>query len=566
MDQPYITAMKPTIEEILVEEGYISRQQLRRLRLFHKKCPERSVTELLTELGYADETRILMCAAGREHLEVADLKKLTPDPDVLSLIPAGFAVRNRLLPLSCPDQILTMACGFPLPSEALAEASLLTGREIRPVLVPSGELEDAVRAAYAGAKEETRKEHSGETQPLKEEFLTEEGDETAPAVRMVNRLIETAYRENASDIHVEPGRKTCIIRLRINGDLERHGEMELSFYHPMVTRLKLMGGMDIAEKRLPQDGKYRYQRGEIATDLRISTLPSVYGEKVVLRLLGNDRDRRLMDIRQLGMEPEQMGAFERMIKSPYGLVLVTGPTGSGKSTTLYAVLSRLAEGKINVVTVEDPVEKEIEGTVQVQVNTRAGLNFASALRSILRQDPDVIMVGEMRGEETAAMGVRAAITGHLVLSTLHTNDCPAVVNRLRNMGVPSYMIAAALTGAVAQRLVKVLCPCCKRRVKARQEQRQTLCRLAGKAAEEVWEAPGCESCRGTGYIHRRAIYEIMEVDGEIKEMILQEESAARIRKALRERGCPSLKDQAARLVAEGEIDLKEAERILYFGE
>ena len=285
--------------------------------------------------------------------------------------------------------------------------------------------------------------------------------ESAPVVRMVNTVIEEAFHKNASDIHVEPGKNDLVIRIRINGDLMVHTTLKMEYHRPMITRLKLMAGMDIAEKRLPQDGKYHYERGEVSTDLRISTLPSIYGEKAVLRLLGNDRNNSLMDIRRLGMEEEQRIVFEHILKAPHGMVLVTGPTGSGKTTTLYAAINRMVKKKINIVTVEDPAEKVMDGITQVQVNSKAGLTFASALRSILRQDPDVIMVGEMRDEETVAIGVRAAITGHLVLSTLHTNDCASTIHRLRNMGVPPYMAAASLSGIVAQRLVKLLCPNCR---------------------------------------------------------------------------------------------------------
>ena len=309
--------------------------------------------------------------------------------------------------------------------------------------------------------------------------------------------------------------------------------------------------------------KYRYEKEEMATDLRISTLPSVYGEKVVLRLLGNDRDSSLMDVRRLGMDEKQEEIFGRMLKAPFGIILVTGPTGSGKSTTLYAALSQLAEKKINCVTVEDPVEKLINGVTQVQVNAKAGLTFATALRSILRQDPDVIMVGEIRDEETADIGVRAAVTGHLVLSTLHTNDCVSAVYRLQNMGIPFYMIAAATTGVVAQRLVKVLCPHCRRKIKAGQQTKRLLYEVSGKEAEEVWEAVGCEECLNTGYSHRRAIYEMFELNETTKNMIRDGETAEKIRRYQRERGFLSLQEQAAQMVMCGEMDMEEAEKVIY---
>lgn len=285
--------------------------------------------------------------------------------------------------------------------------------------------------------------------------------------------------------------------------------------------------MDIAEKRLPQDGKYRYDRGQVKTDLRISALPTIYGEKIVLRLLNSARDDCLMDVRRLGMTEEQEEAFERFIKAPYGLVLVTGPTGCGKTTTLYAALNRLVRRKINVVTVEDPVEKAISGATQVQVNVKSGLTFAVALRAILRQDPDVIMIGEMRDGETASIGVRAAITGHLVFSTLHTNDCAASVARLLDMGVVPYMAAAALTGVIAQRLVKELCPHCRREYEPDGRERELLGGTAPEPVKRLWKPVGCSRCGNTGYSGRRAIYEFMEVDEEIGGMIQKGASPAR---------------------------------------
>ena len=380
---------------------------------------------------------------------------------------------------------------------------------------------------------------------------------------MVNSIIEEAFHRNASDIHVEPGQQDLTIRIRVNGDLLVHQVLGMEYHRPMVTRLKLMAGMDIAEKRLPQDGKYRYERGAVSTDLRISTLPSLNGEKAVLRLLGNDRDHSLMDIRRLGMEEEQQELFRDILRAPHGMVLVTGPTGSGKTTTLYAALNRMSRKKINVVTVEDPVEKIMEGITQVQVNPKAGLTFASALRSILRQDPDVIMVGEMRDEETVSMGVRAAVTGHLVLSTLHTNDCAAAVHRLRDMGVPPYMVAASLSGIVAQRLVKLLCPGCRAAYVPDGRERRLFRELSGAEPGRLWKPGSCSHCQGTGYIGRTAIYEMMEMDEPVREMILDNVPLSAIRSYQEKKGMKPLKAYALQMAERGETSMEEAEKILY---
>lgn len=504
-------SVKTNVEEMLVEKGIITRAQLERVKKVQFDHRDKSLTDIMLLLGYTTEAGILKCFSEKEADDVVCLDEKPADPAALAALPASFIRRNNVFPVCFAKGELVTAFTFPVDPHVLDEAEALSGM----------------------------------------------------VIRLVNTLIESAYKRNASDIHIEPGKDYLTIRFRINGDLGLYTEMEMLYHRPVVTRLKLMGGMDIAEKRLPQDGKYRYESQEITTDLRISTLPSVYGETVVLRLLGNDRDSNLMDIRRLGMSETQEEIFGRMLKAPFGIILVTGPTGSGKSTTLYAALNRLGAKKINRVTVEDPVEKVIPGVTQVQVNAKSGLTFAAVLRSILRQDPDVIMVGEMRDEETADIGVRAAVTGHLVLSTLHTNDCVSVIYRLKNMGIPFYMIAAALTGVVAQRLVKVLCPHCKRKVLAESGTRHLIRELTGEEVEEVWEAVGCGECQFTGYSHRTAVYEMLELDEKGRNMIRDGEAAEKIRYYQRERGFPSLQEQAAEMVIAGEMDMKEAENVIY---
>lgn len=545
-------SVKTNVEEMLVERGIITRQQLERIRTIQLDHRDKSLTDIMLLLGYTTEEGILKCFSEAEENDVVCLDEKTADPAALAMFPASFIRRNNIFPLCFEKGILVTAFTFPIDPDVLDKAEAVCGMKIRPVLTLASQMRNAI-AGLGNAYEHENEDGKA----------VEDKEDSAPAIRLVNTLIESAYKRNASDIHIEPGKDYLIIRFRINGDLGLYTEMEMSYHRSVVTRLKLMGGMDIAEKRLPQDGKYRYESEEVVTDLRISTLPSVFGEKVVLRLLGNDRDSALMDIRRLGMSETQEEIFSRMLKAPFGIILVTGPTGSGKSTTLYAALNRLGEKKINRVTVEDPVEKVLPGVTQVQVNAKSGLTFAAALRSILRQDPDVVMIGEMRDEETADIGVRAAITGHLVLSTLHTNDCVSVIYRLKNMGIPFYMIAAALTGVVAQRLVKVLCPYCKKKAFADKGTRHLIRDFTGEEMEEVWEAVGCGECQFTGYSHRTAVYEIFELNETVKNMIRDGESAEKIRYYQRERGFLSLQEQAARMVIAGEMDMKEAENVIY---
>ena len=566
---------KIPIENLLIDSGYLTRSQLDRAMRLKQGRLECSIEEILTEFGYVTEAALLTCAAARDHMEVAPFGPLKADRKSAAVIEPSFAVRNRILPMSFEEECLIVAAAYPVSPDVLDEVETLSGMKVRAVLAPEKELKQALKKAYGSAPEHVYGENpyvsmerpgvgvGAAAEASVSELAFMERVESAPVVRMVNTVIEEAFHKNASDIHVEPGKNDLVIRIRINGDLMVHTTLKMEYHRPMITRLKLMAGMDIAEKRLPQDGKYHYERGEVSTDLRISTLPSIYGEKAVLRLLGNDRNNSLMDIRRLGMEEEQRIVFEHILKAPHGMVLVTGPTGSGKTTTLYAAINRMVKKKINIVTVEDPAEKVMDGITQVQVNSKAGLTFASALRSILRQDPDVIMVGEMRDEETADIGVRAAVTGHLVLSTLHTNDCVSVIYRLKNMGIPFYMIAAALTGVVAQRLVKVLCPHCKRKVLAESGTRHLIRELTGEEVEEVWEAVGCGECQFTGYSHRTAVYEMLELDEKGRNMIRDGEAAEKIRYYQRERGFPSLQEQAAEMVIAGEMDMKEAENVIY---
>ena len=562
---------KIPIENLLIDRGYLTRRQMDRVMRLKEGRPERSIEEILTEFGYVTEAALLTCAAVRDHMEVAPSGPLRADRKAAAVIEPSFAMRNRILPMRFEEECLLVAAAYPVSPDVLDEVATLSGKEVRAVLAPEKELRKALRKAYGYAPEHVYGENA--YFPMETPGTAPEGSgselsfmervESAPVVRMVNAVIEDAFHKNASDIHVEPGRKDLVIRIRINGDLIVHTTLKMEYHRPMITRLKLMAGMDIAEKRLPQDGKYHYERGEVSTDLRISTLPSIYGEKAVLRLLRNDRDNSLMDIRRLGMEEEQRTVFEHILKAPHGMVLVTGPTGSGKTTTLYAALNRMVEKKINIVTVEDPVEKIMEGITQVQVNPKAGLTFASALRSILRQDPDVIMVGEMRDEETAAIGVRAAITGHLVLSTLHTNDCASTIHRLRNMGVPPYMAAASLSGIVAQRLVKLLCPNCREPYEPDGRERRIFAERRADVPDRLWRSAGCPLCGGTGYVRRTAVYEMMDVDEQIKAMILDNEPLLSIREYQEQKGSMPIRNHVLRMAARGETDMEEAEKILY---
>ena len=559
--------MNIPVETLLLERGLLTERQLRRAMEFRERCPDKALEEILLDFGYVSEAALLACLGERDGLEVVDLSEYKVDPEASGLISHNFSDQYQVLPIGIRNGKLVVAARDPLMFDVFDEIEAAAGMELTVVLAAAESIRNCAAAVYreqdlSNAVQKVNKEVLGSGYS-REVSAASERVEGTPIVKMVNTLIEQAYARGASDIHVEPMEDRLVIRLRVNGDLVEHASMAMEAHRPIVTRLKIMGGMDIAEKRLPQDGKYRYDRGQVKTDLRISALPTIYGEKIVLRLLNSARDDCLMDVRRLGMTEEQEEIFERFIKAPYGLVLVTGPTGSGKTTTLYAALNRLVRRKINVVAVEDPVEKAISGATQVQVNVKSGLTFAVALRAILRQDPDVIMIGEMRDGETASIGVRAAITGHLVFSTLHTNDCAASVARLLDMGVVPYMAAAALTGVIAQSLVKELCPHCRREYEPDGRERELLGGTAPEPVKRLWKPVGCSRCGNTNYSGRRAIYEFMEVDEEIGGMIQKGASPREIRTVLRKNGSKSLREQARDMTIRGETSVEELEKIIY---
>ncbi len=559
--------MNIPIETLLLKHGCITECQMNRALEFQKQRPGRPLETILMDFGYVSEPDILKCLGERDGLPVVDLKGYKINPEAVRTVSLTFAEQYQVLPIDFKEGRLVVAARDSLMFDVFDEIEAISGKEVEVCLAAAEDIVNCAREVYRDHALNAAVEDvnlavtsQGGERDFGEVSRQVEG---TPVVKMVNTLIEQAYAKGASDIHVEPSQDQLVIRIRVNGDLIVHTAMSMEAHRPITTRLKIMGGMDIAEKRIPQDGKHQYNRNGIRADLRISALPTVYGEKLVLRLLNSSRDERYLDVRQLGMTEKQVLFFEQILKAPYGILLVTGPTGGGKSTTLYAAMYQLAKRNINVVSVEDPVEKLISGASQVQVNVKAGLTFATALRAILRQDPDVIMVGEMRDSETASMGVRAAITGHLVLSTLHTNDCAASITRLLDMGVAPYMAAAALTAIVSQRLIKELCPHCREKYRPDDRERRLLASVTDRACEHLYRPVGCPRCNGTGYSGRRAIYEMMEVDEQIRSMILSGAPPHDIRAYQRRRGEASLRDQALEMVLAGETGMDEMEKIIY---
>jgi general secretion pathway protein E len=467
------------------------------------------------------------------------------------LIPYAYAKAHTILPAAERDGQLLVWVTEATPPVAIMEVRRALARDIAPVLVDGEKFEESLRATYADADGEAASvvgEVEGEVDlgrlmqdiPEVEDLL--EARDDAPIVRMLNALLTQAVREGASDIHVEPFEGYSVVRYRVDGTLRDIVRPRRALHAALVSRIKIMANLDIAEKRLPQDGRIMLRLGGRPVDVRVSTLPTGHGERAVLRLL--DKERGRLEPERLGMAPDTLAALDRLVKQPHGIVLVTGPTGSGKTTTLYGMLSRLDAATTNIMTVEDPIEYDLEGIGQTQVNARIEMTFARALRAILRQDPDVIMIGEIRDLETAQIAVQASLTGHLVLATLHTNDSVSAVTRLIDMGIEPFLLSSSLLGILAQRLLRRLCPECRE--------------PDGKGG---WRARGCPACGQVGYSGRTGVYELLEIDEPLRAAIHAGEGELRLRDLARARGFRTLNEDGARWVAAGVTSAEELQRV-----
>lgn len=486
-----------------------------------------------------------------------DLEKIHIDKTLVNLIPVSIARLHNMVPVRLQKNKLFVAIDDPLNFIALDDARMVSGKEILPLLSTKESVESTINSLYGNENAEQAIEEFTRESILEDAIDANADPEisNAPIVKLVNSIIDQAVKAKASDIHIEPMEDEVRIRLRVDGQLYNALTVPKSAQPATITRSKIMGGMNIAEKRIPQDGRYHLKISEREIDIRMSTLPTVFGEKVVLRLL--DRANFLISKEGLGFTKENIRKFDMLLNNPHGIVLVTGPTGSGKSTTLYAMLSELNKISHNIITVEDPVEYTMKGINQVQVNPKAGLTFATGLRSILRQDPDIVMIGEIRDEETVQIAIRTAITGHLVLSTLHTNDAPSSISRLIDMGVPPYMLAASLMGIISQRLVKKICPHCKRKYKP------TAFDLASVGLPPDWngetyKGTGCTYCNNTGYKGRIAVHEILIINKIVREMINNNASINDIRNhAITKDGMSTIKQECLKLMLKGETSIEE---------
>lgn len=511
--------------------------------------------EIILERGFVTEDQLAEAVATKYDIPMVVLNGLTIPESVQALVELSVLRKHRVMPFeyaSDGTNTLYVATADPMNITALDDISIVTGMHVEPFVSTSRDIMSAIDRYYGRSEtmsvaEQYAKEREKNTQDDDSDRIEAEIN-SSPIVVIVNSMIEQAARQRASDIHVEPLGDAVRVRYRIDGVLYNRVKYATQLASAIITRIKIISGMDISEKRKPQDGRATYSVDHREYDIRVSCLPTVFGEKCVLRLQVKQdftRDKRL-----LGFDERELKQFDHLLSNPHGIVLITGPTGSGKSTTMYTALSELNRESINIVTVEDPVEANIDGINQVQVNTKADMTFANALRSILRQDPDIIMIGEIRDTETAMIAVQASITGHLVVSTLHTNSSASSITRLIDMGIDSYLIADSVVGIIAQRLVRRLCPHCKRKKYAERHELAFL-GLPEDEKFEIFEPVGCQRCNQTGFFGRIGVYEILEVNSKIKYMISRSATANDIKQAAVENGMSTLRVSAARLVKEG---------------
>lgn len=571
---------KDKIGNILVRAGVITQDQLENALSIQKKSGG-LIGQILVKQGYIDRRSLYEFLQKQMGVEYVDIEGIEIDEDIIGLVSPNLAKTHKVIPIEKVDGNLKVAMSDPMNIFSIDDLRLTTGLEIIPCLADEEQISAQLEKYYGKASRKTSaKEIEQKVADLDEEIKkvnekiaveitqTEDEDttidisdlENAPIVKMVNIIFQKAVATRASDIHIEPQEDCVLIRFRIDGQLVEIMRYDRKILSSIVARIKIISGLNIAEKRIPQDGRIGIKIDDREYDMRVSVLPTMFGEKVVIRIA--DKEGFNVSKKELGFFEDDLEKFDQIISSPYGIILVTGPTGSGKSTTLYTALRELCKPNVNILTVEDPVESTIKGINQVQVNVKAGLTFATALRAFLRQDPDIIMVGEIRDSETAEIAIRAAITGHLVFSTLHTNDAASSVTRMIDMGIEPFLLSSALVGLIAQRLVRRLCPHCKEAFQPDKNEREI---LGLKDDEEVtiYRAKGCDECNNTGYKGRIAVYEILTVNREIKELISKNVSSDVIKDAAIKMGMKTLRMNCTRLVKEGITTIDEMLRIAY---
>ena len=555
---------KLRLGDVLVNSKAISNTQLLQA-LDLQKGSGKKLGEVLVDEGIVTEEQIAMALSTQLHIELIDLTTIAVSQDILDLIPVNVLKKNKIFPIEYAQDsmnVLRVAMADPMDMYAQDDISIITNCQVEPAVTTTRNIMLAIDKYYGQDEVTTALEAYAKEKNLTVEEVdaAEEDINSSPIVMLVKEMIDKAVRQRASDIHIEPTERKVRVRYRIDGALYERAKYDINVLNAMVARIKIIGGMDISEKRKPQDGRITQVVDRMEYDIRVSVLPTVYGEKVVMRL--TSKTGLTKEKSQLGLKPRELEQFDYIISNPHGILLVTGPTGSGKSTTLYTALSELNKEDVNIITVEDPVEANIDGINQVQVNPKAELTFATALRSILRQDPDIIMIGEIRDQETASIAVQASITGHLVVSTLHTNSSASTITRLEDMGIESYLIADSVIGVIAQRLVRRLCKECKKPVLATADQKE----LMGCNMEEdvtIYEPCGCSKCDNTGYKGRIGVYEIMKMSPRLKTIISKRQGADAIKEQALQEGMYTLRMSATEYVLDGTTSFDEMVKVSF---
>ena len=552
--------------DLLISAGVIRPEQLNDALAIQKKTRER-LGDVLINNGIITEQQLIEALQMQLGVDFVDLTAVSIPLELARFVPRSIAKKYCVVPVKLQKDELYVAMSDPLNFEAQEEIKSASHKQVVPMIATRRAVEQAIATLYgnegtARAIEEMKREagsNQADIVPVQMSKAVDNGAAEAPTIRFVNSVIERAITERASDIHLEPQEGEMVVRMRIDGVLRRIFTVPANLQATVIARLKIMGGMNIAERKIPQDGRAMVTAKDKEIDLRISSIPTIYGEKIVLRLL--DKSSGHINRKTIGLEGEDEKKYDRLLKNSSGVILIVGPTGSGKSTTMCAMIQELCNEQTNIMTLEDPVEYNIPGTNQCQINEKTGMTFAAGLRSILRQDPDVISVGEIRDGETASIAVRAAITGHLVISTLHTNDAVSTISRLVDIGVEPYMISSALRGVVSQRLVRKICPHCRKAYTPTEEEK----RMVGIAENEdvtFYKGEGCQECGRTGYRGRRGVFEILTLDAALRREVANNASSEELTKTALENGFVTMKDNCRRLVLEGVTTVSEAAKAI----
>ena len=553
----------PRLGDLLVSSGVISQEQLGQALARQKETKKRLGEELIDD-GIITEQQLIDTLRLQLGIEFVDLSAVEPDPQLVDVLPRNIAKKYGVTPVRLHGNTLYLAMSDPLNFMAQEEVRAATHRRVVPMITTADGIERANASLYGGegaqrAIQDMRREAPATQQESTADAVVELNETAAPTVRLVNSIIERAAAENASDIHLDPCADCIRVRMRVDGVMCPVMTVPSDLYASVLARLKIMGGMDVTERRVPQDGRAGVRLRNRSFDLRMSTLPTIYGEKCVIRVL--DKNSAFLSRDGIGVEGKQLEQYEYLMGRPSGTILIVGPTGSGKTSTMYTMIHQLNSEQVNLMTLEDPVEYNIDGINQVQINEKTGMTFASGLRSILRQDPDIIAVGEIRDGETAEIAMRAAITGHLVLSTVHTNDALSTVERLKDIGVPNYLIAGALNGVISQRLVRTICPDCKQAYDPTAQELAEL-GLPADSKQKLFRGKGCPNCFGRGYRGRTAVFEMLVLSRRLRSAIAKGKDREELRSILHQEGnYTTLQENCRRLVQEGVTTIEEARRL-----